>query len=429
MFKRLHIQLTIFCTFVTGLILIGMSLLCLCFSEAESAKGNFSDFQKNVNAFISHMESQSVISHTWLSQFYADTHVKIEIRDNGTPLIFENLKSSASEEEVFKTVRQIAREEHAVLEESVTSSSVLSIHTEFEMTSSGKQDYYAGVAVIPKNGGTLTITFLYPLDEIQQKIIFQRLLFAAADTLGILLLSVFFWLFTAHMIRPLIRNRQKQAEFIASASHELRSPLTVMLSCLSAMKTASPIEAEHFSETIEQEGRRMGRLIDDMLTLSNTDSSHFTIRKTAVELDTLLLSTYEKFEPLARKKNIVMKITLPEDTVPPCLCDEERIAQVLSILVDNAISYTPKQGQISLSLKHDSGKIRLQVSDNGAGIPDTEKEAVFDRFYRCDKSHKDKEHFGLGLCIAREIIRFHKGKLWVENTPGGGASFVLVLGL
>lgn len=113
--------------------------------------------------------------------------------------------------------------------------------------------------------------------------------------------------------------------------------------------------------------------------------------------------------------------------VSPCLCDKERIEQVLSILLDNAISYTPSEGRISLSLETTSDKYLLQVSDNGIGIPDTEKEAVFDRFYRCDKSHKDKSHFGLGLCIAQEIIYMHKGKLRVEDTPGGGATFVVVL--
>ena len=67
------------------------------------------------------------------------------------------------------------------------------------------------------------------------------------------------------------------------------------------------------------------------------------------------------------------------------------------------------------------------MADNGPGIPDSEKEAVFDRFYRCDKSHKDKAHFGLGLCIAREIIHMHKGSIRVEDTPGGGAAFVVNL--
>ena len=171
----------------------------------------------------------------------------------------------------------------------------------------------------------------------------------------------------------------------------------------------------------------MSRLIDDMLTLSSADSSHFTMQKSKVELDTLLLSAYEKFEALAKDKNISLKIDLPDDSVLPCQCDKERMEQVLSILLDNALSYTPSGGAIGLSLQTSADKFTLRVADNGIGIPDTEKKAVFDRFYRCDKSHKDKAHFGLGLCIAWEIVHMHKGKLWVEDTPGGGATFVMVL--
>ena len=229
------------------------------------------------------------------------------------------------------------------------------------------------------------------------------------------------------MIRPLIINRQKQTEFIAAASHELRSPLALMLSCLSSMSKASADEAEHFSEMIMQEGKRMGRLIDDMLTLSSSDSTHFPINKTNVELDTLVLSAYEKFEPLALKKNISLDFILPDTLSTPYSCDRERIEQVLSILLDNALSYTPENGRVCLSLSETSGRITIRVADNGIGIPDSEKESIFERFYRCDKAHKDKKHFGLGLCIAQEIVHMHKGKIRVEDTPGGGTTFVVML--
>lgn len=229
------------------------------------------------------------------------------------------------------------------------------------------------------------------------------------------------------MIRPLIINRQKQTEFIAAASHELRSPLALMLSCLSSMNKASADEAEHFSEMIMQEGKRMGRLIDDMLTLSSSDSTHFPINKTNVELDTLILSAYEKFEPLALKKNISLDFILPDTLSTPYSCDRERIEQVLSILLDNALSYTPENGRVCLSLSETSGRITIRVADNGIGIPDSEKESIFERFYRCDKAHKDKKHFGLGLCIAQEIVHMHKGKIRVEDTPGGGTTFVVML--
>ena len=121
----------------------------------------------------------------------------------------------------------------------------------------------------------------------------------------------------------------------------------------------------------------MSRLIDDMLTLSGTDSSHFTIQKTEVELDTLLLSVYEKFEPLAIEKGISLHISLPDARIPPCLCDQGRIEQVLSILLDNALSYTPSGGKIFLSLQSSSNQMILRVADTGIGISGSEKKAVF----------------------------------------------------
>ncbi|NBH13484.1 sensor histidine kinase [Lachnospiraceae bacterium] len=426
MLKKLHTQLTFLCTFASSTILVFMSLICLSFSESESKKSYFSDFQINANLLYNHLGSQSILSRNWLAQFQADTGFEMDIQDNGSKLAFEHLSPFTLNEDIFTQARTQARQDHAILEEAVTKESVLSTHAEFSLQWEGLE-YYASVALIPKQSGVLNVTVLLPLTRLNKAILSRRQLFAGVDILGVLLLGLFFWIFTWRMMQPLIKNRQKQAEFIASASHELRSPLTVMLSALSAMQHASPKETAHFSQTIKQEGKRMGRLIDDMLTLSSTDSSRFSIQKTAVELDTLLLSAYEKFEPVAQKKSLSLHVILPDKLVPPYYCDKERIEQVLSILLDNALCYTPSGGRIVLSLETVSNKFTLRVSDSGIGIPDSEKQAVFDRFYRCDKAHKDKEHFGLGLCIAQEIIHLHKGNIWVENTPGGGSSFVIVL--
>lgn len=428
MFKKLHIHLTLFCTLICSLILILISLICLPFLEKESRKSHFSDFQSNNNMLIRYLESQTVISRSWLVEFYIDTQLEIDIRDNDTKLVLQNLLPVSVDEDIFTQARQKAKEDFQIMEELFSINSVFSLHAEYEFTKDG-QNYYASTALIPKNTGVLNVAVILPLKNLERSIWQRRLLFASADIFGIFLLGIFFWLFTWHMIKPLIISHQKQTEFIASASHELRSPLTVMLSSLSAMKHASPEETERFSEMITSEGKRMSRLIDDMLTLSGTDSSHFTIQKTEVELDTLLLSVYEKFEPLAIEKGISLHISLPDARIPPCLCDQGRIEQVLSILLDNALSYTPSGGKIFLSLQSSSNQMILRVADTGIGISDSEKKAVFDRFYRCDKSHKDKAHFGLGLCIAQEIMHLHKGRLWVEDTPGGGATFVIVLGL
>ena len=139
------------------------------------------------------------------------------------------------------------------------------------------------------------------------------------------------------------------------------------------------------------------------------------------------MQTWESNESLASRKNLGWEIHLPDEEVPACCCDPERIRQVLSILIDNAFSYTPSGGRILLGLKVMGNQLCLSVSDTGPGIPDSEKSAVFERFYRADPSRKNKSHFGLGLSIAKEIVSLHKGQLLVTDTPGGGATFQVLL--
>ena len=129
----------------------------------------------------------------------------------------------------------------------------------------------------------------------------------------------------------------------------------------------------------------------------------------------------------AAQKQIRIHVSLPDDPLPKCCCDRQRIGQALAILLDNAVSYTPPGGEIRLFAARRRGGIELIVSDNGPGIPDALRERVFERFYRADVSRSKKEHYGLGLSIAREIASLHRGKLTLRDTPGGGATFILYL--
>ena len=107
----------------------------------------------------------------------------------------------------------------------------------------------------------------------------------------------------------------------------------------------------------------------------------------------------------------------------------ERISQVLGILLDNAISYVPANGKIVLSLSQTETHFLIRVKDNGPGIPDSAKTSVFRRFYQADSARNNRQHFGLGLCIAYEIISLHKGTISVLDTPGGGSTFQISLPL
>ena len=196
---------------------------------------------------------------------------------------------------------------------------------------------------------------------------------------------------------------------------------------MSAIKKADIYQRARFEEIIDAELKRMTRLVSDMLSIASADSNTWSLNMENADLDTLLLNTYEAFQPIAAEKNIHLSISLP-DTLATCKCDKQRIEQVLSILIDNALCYTQSNGKVDLSIKQKPHGLEIHVADTGIGISDEDKSRIFDRFYRADIAHKNKEHFGLGLCIAYEIVKMHKGTLLVKDTISGGATFIISLG-
>ena len=140
-------------------------------------------------------------------------------------------------------------------------------------------------------------------------------------------------------------------------------------------------------------------------------------------MDTLLLEAFEKFETEAAKKQRRLSISFLEKDAVRCVCDSQRITQVLCILLDNALSYAPSGSQILLSLGKQGEQAVFRISDHGPGIPERDRDKIFERFYRAENSRSDKAHFGLGLCIAKEIIEAHGGQIRVAGNRPSGAVF------
>ncbi|MDO4323929.1 MAG: HAMP domain-containing sensor histidine kinase [Lachnospiraceae bacterium] len=462
MFRKLHVQLTALCITITGLILAVLSVICLFISESGIRRQEYDSFSANLNALYQNLAQQTSLSHNWIRQMEHSYQFSIQILDNGVPLFFQSLDTNDIPEDLWNTVREKAVSDYGLDFQDFSSLGILSRHEEFPITDESGRPYTASAALIPRSGGSIGVTVLHPLTEMNRRILGQRLAFVTADLAALIILSIFYWFFTARMIRPLQENRKKQMQFVASASHELRSPLTVILSNVAAVKNGIMPNDHQFLNTLYSEGNRMSRLISDMLQLASADNHTWSMQPSEVEIDTLLLQTWENFESMASARQLHWKITLPDEPVPRCTCDAERIRQLLSILIDNAFCYTPQGGHIRLALsdhapgpqnpgaahgackssfrkpalrRHatrsqgSSGCLYISVSDDGPGIPDEQKTAVFERFHRVDASRKDKSHFGLGLCIAQEIAQLHRGQLLLTDTPGGGATFTLMLPL
>ena len=410
MFDKLRWKLTLFNTAVTGFVMVCLVVLCLTLSEKNTRQQTLRNFTDTAHAVSSYLEVQDQVSDTWLRQMLSDQNLHISVLDAGKPLFSMTLLPGTGE---LKQEFQDARE-YAGLRSGRRESRTFSM-----------DGYYAVVSQVKKQDSVIELILLYSLSDMEAGIHHQRILVSAAVFPAIMILGIFSWLFTGRMLKPIQENQQRQTEFIAAASHELRTPLAAILSAASAMERAETTQRSHFSDLIHREGSRMSRLIGDMLTLASSDSKAWTLQKEPVELDMLLLEVYEAQYPLAKEQGIMLTLSLYEQDIPVMKLDKDRIAQVISILLDNARNYA--SGKIELELTAHRNRVRIRVSDNGPGVPDSEKKRIFERFYRSEKSRSDRGHFGLGLSIAAEIVKMHHGKMWVQDSSIGGAEFVVEL--
>lgn len=232
-------------------------------------------------------------------------------------------------------------------------------------------------------------------------------------------------LLISNAMKPTENTLQSQKEFIAAVSHELKAPLAVMLAsaeCIGNDTTLSQETKQH-SEIIDSECLRMSKLVQDLLLLSSIDANTWTLNKSNIDVDTLLINTYEKYEPICRQKGIHFKLTTTDELFPALNADIDRINQILSIFIDNAISYSSSGSEICVDAVVSKNMMIFSIIDHGSGIKDTDKPFIYDRFYCADKSRTQKEHYGLGLSIAKELVEMHRGTITLSDTPGGGCTF------
>lgn len=431
MFKRVHIRLTLLCAGIPAIITIILSLCYLYVSEQGLYKNRFQAFQNDMNTIATNLEQQSVISMEWLSKMETQGNYLFFVLDNGIPFLYNRLKDdieTSNRSKLLEESQAACRQMFEVTPSTPSNTYYNSYHLEYEFTSASTDtDYLGSVIFMGERSSSLQIYVLSSLESLKEQMRIQRFHFFLIDLSAVLLLAVFSWFFTGRLLQPIMESHEKQTRFIASASHELRTPLAVILSAAECCNTAPPEKQETLLKTIQQEGLRMSALVDDMLTLSASDNLRFSTQKQPTELDTLLMNCYEAFEPLAKEKSIDLSIRLPEEALPLCSVDPKRITQVLSILLHNAVSYTPEKGIIILSLSYRKNHFYLSVADNGIGVSEEDKKRIFDRFYRVEKSRSSKEHFGLGLSIAQEIVKAHGGSIDVTDTEGGGSTFTIML--
>ena len=243
-----------------------------------------------------------------------------------------------------------------------------------------------------------------------------RSLLTGSLLIGLAALAVLFacsYVLSGAVTRPVDRAWQQQKQFLSDASHELKTPLTVILSSAELLEQSAAPEQKQYVDNVRAESRRMKRLVEDMLTLSRVERGGEHLPDTTADLSDAAADAALRFEPVAYEAGH----TLSYDIAPGLLVrgDSGKLEQAVAVLLDNAIKYAAPGTEVRLDAVRQGKNACLRVENEGDPIPADKLPHIFDRFYRADESRTDGGSFGLGLPIARAIVEAHRGTIRCDS--------------
>ncbi len=221
-----------------------------------------------------------------------------------------------------------------------------------------------------------------------------------------------------------------KSTFIANMSHEIRTPLNSLLALSQMLRSGSagPLtdEQRRYVEVIERNGQNLLKLINDVLDLSRIEAGHLELDRRVVDLGQLIHETAAQLAPLAEAKDLPLRVVLPKD-LPPCLCDPDRVRQILTNLIGNAIKFT-ESGVVRVSAEASAGSVVVHVTDTGRGIPLSAQHRIFQEFFQADQTLVRRHAgTGLGLAIASRLTKLMGGDISFQSVEGAGARFTFTV--
>jgi len=227
------------------------------------------------------------------------------------------------------------------------------------------------------------------------------------------------------------REAHRKEQFVATISHELRTPVTSIIGSVALVASGAagglPEPAARLLEIARRNGQRLVHLINDILDLEKVESGMMAFDLRRIDVRELVEQEIGAIQSFAEPHGVTVRLD-PPSCSGAVLADPGRLAQVVSNLLSNAVKYSPSGKEVVVGIEHRQGKIRICVRDHGAGIPESFRQRIFDKYVQVDrKEARQKGGTGLGLAIVRQIVEHMKGEVGFEPAPGGGAVFCVTL--
>lgn len=388
MIKKLHTKLTLIISLSLSIVLIFILIIVNIMNinssneEASLHLENLSDYILKEEPFNDNFDENTIIGSN-------DYYIVFINPLNQASILKSNIDSRYTNDQIIDYTNQI-------------------INTNIK---EGRKDHLLYAVTKENNYDIIIFMDNYVTDKHILNVILFSITFGISGCLLIFILASYL---SKWLIKPIEENLNKQKQFISDASHELKTPLTIISANCDLL--ATEIGSNKWLTYIQNETTKMSSLVNDLLNLAKADN--IKEKKLNMEnLSDLVTSSAMSFESVAYENHIKLEYHIEKNITYKC--DAKAIRELISILLDNAIKHTKKNKQIIVSLVQNKNHIELFIKNQGDPIPKEEQDKIFDRFYRVDESHhRSDNRYGLGLSIAKSIVNSHQGQIKVTCSDG-----------
>ena len=249
--------------------------------------------------------------------------------------------------------------------------------------------------------------------------------FGGAALAALLLVALGGWVLMRKATAPVEATMAQMRRFMADAAHELRTPIAVLRTRaeVALQRERDPAAYIETLTRVEDEAKRLGGIVNDLLTLAHADAGEWPVSRERLFLDDIALDAADAAHVLARQRGVTLEVGAFEES--PIIGDRALVRQLLMQILDNAVKFTPQGGRVRVDVSATNGTSTVTVADTGIGIPPSQMPHVFDRFYRAENARERAPGAGLGLSIARWIAGAHGATVSLDSTPGAGTTVTL----